>query len=1367
MTEEVPFSKLSYLLGNMKPPELEVSDESELTRQLFDEFGSSKSIIAIYNHWVKVVLPKQIENRYIQTQNGIIQFHSAIMEKPMYKNTEKLTPYIAQNQSYTYSGVLKAKVRFLKWVNPADHSKGYVVYEEPENKKGVKASVIRKSEYITLGEIPVMMGSDYCWLGGMSDNEKIRQNECPNDPLGYFIINGTSKVITIQEKLRMNMHLTYMNTNDRIETRNTYPTNVGSTVVSMIVGKKWQTLKVHMYHIKSEHNIPVYILYAILMFDVPTMSQWREVALTDPERYTLLMKELYNNFTNLVLSFCKPEEKRQVYYALQTSLFKALGKIDIVDYIATRKREFNLKDRNMDDVYAQIKADITNDFFGHVEEAQKPTHLAYMASNTLKYLLGFRKIDDRDSWANKRLDSSGANLAQLFNSVWGKAFVESATNSARSNPVDEFNFMQMASRITQKSIITDNFQSSFQAKSWGLKGSKQMENYTDTLKKETPMAIYSQVGRINTPSARMTKKSSAREIKPTEPGYVCPAETPEGEGVGLLKNMALLCTISRERTTEDIDLILSNEANSHIISKTLIESWIPFIVNGSFRAWINPATSETPNFDILKRPIPIFEDYLRTAKRTGAIPFDSCIHYNRIDNILEYYCDGSRPMRPLLLVDTDGQLIIDKKKLWGRPTSELLREGAMEFVDSREQEFIMLAMFTEDVRERYRRTLELTDMMVRFDSIRSISRRSVDDVFQLDVDKTSVREITNKLSGELYQYLKGVSSLAKKPFDVNYFNKVQKLIIDTFYLSLINAITLDVSLTGTYDLVKCVETARISSSKVVIDAIDEAKRTNAIKITTLPQVSIPFDLLSDNYDKYTFEVGEIGKAIENTLQKLKEEFEFLKSALPFTHSEIEPVSLLGIAGSLEPRPNCGQGPRAVYQASMCKQALGFYHYNHHLKFDTGFKIILNPSRPMFETITAEVTGLNSAPTGTTAIMGVLVTKNNNEDAVTAKLEYINCNNFDMVKYSTHKTSITVGEALGKPQARPGEAEGRYAAIGENGLPYIDRFVRPGDCIIGKGKKNLKTGKVNNSSVFAGVGEEGYIDRILVTWNAKSEIVIKVKVRQTRKHVSGDKIASRYAQKGTLSDIISEKDLPRVVGGINDGLVPDLFCNPHSLPSRMTANMLQEMLACKAALYTGERVDATCWHEFNKKEWSDKLVRHGMEQYGNETMMWPNGKVLECPVFVAPCYYQLLRHHVRDKIQYRGRGAIKPLTHQPVGSRALGGGLRVGEMERDGMISHGASALVLERLMIVSDAYTTSFCTTCGDFAVANVETGKFSCQVCGDKAQFVSRRIPYVFKLVKQLLAIINMNITAKFSRVSSKALKKESPYYKYLHLLN
>ena len=192
-------------------------------------------------------------------------------------------------------------------------------------------------------------------------------------------------------------------------------------------------------------------------------------------------------------------------------------------------------------------------------------------------------------------------------------------------------------------------------------------------------------------------------------------------------------------------------------------------------------------------------------------------------------------------------------------------------------------------------------------------------------------------------------------------------------------------------------------------------------------------------------------------------------------------------------------------------------------------------------------------------------------------------------------------------------------------------------------------------------------------------------RYDRRPIIGDKFSSRHGQKGVLSCIWPAEDMPFS----ENGIIPDVIINPNAFPSRMTIGMLVESMAGKAGAMHGYFPDSTPFRfdENNRAidHFGEQLASAGYNYYGSETLYsGSSGLMMEAEIFMGVVYYQRLRHMVSDKYQCRATGPINKYTKQPVKGRKAGGGVRFGEMERDSLISHGASFLLRDRLMTCSD-----------------------------------------------------------------------------------
>ena len=292
------------------------------------------------------------------------------------------------------------------------------------------------------------------------------------------------------------------------------------------------------------------------------------------------------------------------------------------------------------------------------------------------------------------------------------------------------------------------------------------------------------------------------------------------------------------------------------------------------------------------------------------------------------------------------------------------------------------------------------------------------------------------------------------------------------------------------------------------------------------------------------------------------------------------------------------------------------------------------------------------------------------------------------------------------------------------------------------------------------GQLGFVDKSFITLGEEGFNVAKVRIREERVPAIGDKMASRAGQKGTLGLIIPEEDMPFT----QDGLRPDLIINPHAIPSRMTIGQIIESLFGIVCTSYGAFGDCTAFQVkgTNYSTYAPLLVREGFNSTGNQVMYnGMTGETLAADIYIGPTYYMRLKHMVKDKINYRARGPNTSLTRQPVQGRANDGGLRIGEMERDGVLAHGMSYFLNESFLIRGDEYYIAVCNKTGAIAIYNEARNLFLSPLADGPIEFFTNpdttmniknlskfgrsfsilRVPYSLKLLIQELQVMNVQM--------------------------
>jgi DNA-directed RNA polymerase II subunit RPB2 len=501
----------------------------------------------------------------------------------------------------------------------------------------------------------------------------------------------------------------------------------------------------------------------------------------------------------------------------------------------------------------------------------------------------------------------------------------------------------------------------------------------------------------------------------------------------------------------------------------------------------------------------------------------------------------------------------------------------------------------------------------------------------------------------------------------------------------------------------------------------------------------------------------------------------LKKNIAYTHMEIHPCSILGTLASIIPFPDHNQSPRNTYQSAMGKQAMGIYATNFLKRMDTAANVLTYPQRSLVYTKMSEYYYDNKMPNGLNAIVAIMTwTGYNQEDSVLLNKAAVERGLFRSFYYRTYqdeekKNSVTGEEekfCKPNPTKTIGIKYGNYGKLNKHGYIPVNTKIEKNDIIIGKvtplrtkGRKTVPTRTFNKEfrdvSKTIRPNEQGYVDYVYKNVNADGYNFMKVRIRSERIPSIGDKFSSRHGQKGTCGMIVPQEDMPRMP----DGTTPDIIVNPHAIPSRMTIGHLLECVLGKACVMNGTYGDGTPFQKDNNivETIGDLLENSGMERYGNEILYnGQTGEMLPTTIFMGPTFYQRLKHMVDDKVHSRSSGPIMMLTRQPAEGRRRDGGLRFGEMERDCMISHGASIFTKERMLNCSDYFRTFVSDKNGLIAKVNEEDGKYQDIIDyidldeemkhteGHKTQF-SRfsgvEMAYAYKLFTQQMESMNVSM--------------------------
>lgn len=436
-----------------------------------------------------------------------------------------------------------------------------------------------------------------------------------------------------------------------------------------------------------------------------------------------------------------------------------------------------------------------------------------------------------------------------------------------------------------------------------------------------------------------------------------------------------------------------------------------------------------------------------------------------------------------------------------------------------------------------------------------------------------------------------------------------------------------------------------------------------------------------------------------------------------SHVEFDPTNILSILANMTPFSDFNQSPRNMYQCQMGKQTMGTPGTSLCYRTDNKMYRLQTGQTPVVRSPLHNAYGFDNFPNGMNAVVAVIAyTGYDMDDAMIINKSAHERGFGHGTIYKTKKISLkdesrsrsvkNIDKLFG---FAPGSAirASTQAMLDEDGLPHVGRLLQEGDvlCAWHTVSADYNGNLVNRDGVnhFEKYkdSEVAFVEEVRVigseTGNEPAQ-TISIKLRVPRSPVIGDKFSSRHGQKGVCSQKWPAIDLPFSESGIQ----PDVIINPHAFPSRMTIGMFVESLAGKAGALHGLAQDSTPF-KFDEENtagdyFGHQLMKAGYNYHGNEPMYSGiTGEEFAVDIYIGVVYYQRLRHMVNDKYQVRTTGPVVPTTGQPIKGRKKGGGIRVGEMERDALLAHGTAFLLQDRLLNCSDYSRSWICRSCGSF----------------------------------------------------------------------
>ena len=671
---------------------------------------------------IKVKITNQKAELPDNSYNISINILNPSIVKPNYQlqdGTQNImTPYIARMNNMTYSSGIYVNVH---------------ISTEITNKNGMTEKFDKTVNGVYIGKIPIMVRSKLCVLSQMQGICEENKNECIYDFGGYFIVNGNEKVLISQDRINENKVLVFHPNNNaeglyaeiRSMCDSTYlPPKTTCLNMSGKLNHMGRIIRINTSFIRSE--VPIFVIFRALGVISDREIINHIVYDTDSDKNQRIINEL--------MACCEDACDINTQEHAENTLIKIMIGVNKNNDHETNK--------------AQLHNNLMNDFLPHVGKSyrRKALYVGYIIRKMIRIYLGYDTYDNRDSYINKRVDTPGVLMSNLFRQCYGKMTkelkiaIEKELNLWRGNaniPISNIISDISIHRFFKQSLLDSWIRYSLSTGNWGIKSIGTFQNIkqgvSQVLNRMSFASTLSHLRRINTAMEKNGKLVQPRKLDNSQIGMICPAETPEGSSVGLVKNMALSTNISIAMNSTHIRRILVNlgvivyddsysmanpeKSPIEYLKQMGSEDNVYIMVNGDIMGYYT-------NPDKLYLT-------LKHYKRSGVIYPMTSIVWNIQKSCIIISTEAGRMYRPLYIVDIDPktnkrelriervlrrknigwkEYIADKhfdyfivpnevSKNQDDPEKYLDEEGFLEYMDCDEINSAMIATFPVDLEE--------------------------------------------------------------------------------------------------------------------------------------------------------------------------------------------------------------------------------------------------------------------------------------------------------------------------------------------------------------------------------------------------------------------------------------------------------------------------------------------------------------------------------------------------------------------------------------------------------------------------------------------------------------------------------------------
>lgn len=595
------------------------------------------------------------------------------LSKPIFQQQDgsqiMMTPHVARMNSLTYAVNMYADIQIIT---------------ETINEDNITERNETKVPNVNIGKLPIMVRSKACILNqvpGIAENSN--REECRYDPGGYFIVNGNEKVVISQDRISENKAVVFsangcLTEGLTAEIRSApdgvfLPPKTTSLTLSAKPNHMGRTIRLNTSFLRSE--IPLFIMFRALGVETDKMILKHIVFNLEDTKYRRMMNELTATI----------DDASDIYTQEQALNF-------LMRYVVMSgtPKEYLEKPEEARKILLEI---IQRDFLPHVGRSfrRKALYLGYMIRKLLRIYLGYQQPDNRDSYLYKRIDTPGVLMSNLFRQCWGKMIKEMRTSIQRelqlwrASPTIPASMINASNihRFIKQSIIEMGIRYALSTGNWGVKTLGSFQNIrtgvAQVLNRMSYLSTLSHLRRINTPMEKNGKLVQPRKLENSQFGMICPAETPEGGSVGLVKNIALSTRITTSMSSLYVRKCMET-MGIHIYDEKVKDIEVFLQEMGD-----DKSVHISFNGDIMgyhRDPVTFYET-LKNYKRRGQIPPTTCICWDVPNNMIAINTEAGRMCRPLYIVDKmpDGTKKLRIERMLEEDPTLLKRLSQMSFMD--------------------------------------------------------------------------------------------------------------------------------------------------------------------------------------------------------------------------------------------------------------------------------------------------------------------------------------------------------------------------------------------------------------------------------------------------------------------------------------------------------------------------------------------------------------------------------------------------------------------------------------------------------------------------------------------------------------